>query len=141
MSHVCDEFERATLTAAQMCEQMAPVQAEWQRVANDAQCMDSSKTRPLGKAMANLWPALWSFVECENVVPTNNDEERAVRKVLKLRKVTFGSTSGHGAEQVARFRTILGAAKRQRVALMDWLARRRQTTLDPVTGAPLLQPA
>jgi predicted nucleic acid-binding Zn-ribbon protein len=44
------------------------------------------------------------------------------------------------AEMTARFMTIFGTARRQGVALLDWLVRRREAALAGIPGPLLLAP-
>ena len=75
--------------------------------------------------MLRLWPALWHFVDLEGVVPTNNEEERALRLPVRIRKNSYGSTSETGALFVTRILSVLGTARRQGVQLLDWLKSAR----------------
>jgi len=139
MFDVWHRFERGELDAAGLCQYMAPIQAAWKLAAATAVAAGTvSKTRALGGSMLKLWPALWNFVEYERVVPTNNEAERSIRRPVKIRKNSFGSTCDRGAEMIAHFMTVFGTAKRQDVALLDWLTRRRAAMLAGLPGPPLL---
>ena len=136
MFHVWHEFERGELDANGLAAQMAP--AAWKTIANEALGADGSKTRAFAGNLLKLWPALWSFIEYEGVVPTNNEQEQAIRKVVRLRKTSYGSTSAHGAEMTAHLMTVLGTARRQGLDLLDWLVRRREVALAGIAGPALL---
>jgi len=140
MFHVWHRFERGEINSDGLCTEMAPIQAEWKREV-EAAATDgaASKTRALCGSMVELWPALWNFVECEGVVPTNNEGERAVRRPVKVRKNSFGSTSDRGAKMIADLLTVMGTARRQGVELLDWFVRTRVAALLGVPGPPLLQ--
>ncbi len=88
--------------------------------------------------MLKLWPALWNFVDLEGVVPTNNEQEQAVRIAVRIRKNSYGSTSETGAEFVSRMLSILGTARRKGVAFLDWLKRARIAFRHQLAPPPLL---
>ena len=94
----------------------------------------TGKPRALGRSMLRLWPALWNFVDLEGVVPTNNEQERAIRLPVRIRKNSYGSAGMTGALFVTRMLSIVGTTRRQGVALLDWLKRARNAfrhLLDP----------
>ncbi|WP_264322842.1 IS66 family transposase, partial [Zarconia navalis] len=45
-----------------------------------------------------LEPALWTFVECRGIEPTNNTAERALRSAVIWPRLSFGSDSAVGSE-------------------------------------------
>ena len=52
------------------------------------------------------------FLDDERVPPTNNLAERALRPLVVLRKITFGSRSNAGAKQMAQIMTVGQTARR-----------------------------
>jgi len=141
MFHVWHRFERGEINSDGLVTDMAPIQAEWKReVESAATGAAARRTRSLCGSMLELWPALWNFVEYNDVVPTNNAAERAVRRPVKIRKNSFGSTSDRGANMIADLLTVMGTARRQGVELLDWFVPNRAAALLGVPGPPLLQP-
>ena len=132
-------FERKEIDAAALENQMVPVKSGWEAAARTLAQRPQGKGRALGRSLLALWPALWNFVEYELVQPTNNEQEQGLRKAVKIRKNSFGSTSEAGAKRMAALLTVLGTARRQGVHLLRWLADaldRRTRGLAP----PLLLP-
>lgn len=120
MFSIWHRFEAKAIDSIALQSEMAPVQASWQSEAT-ALAACTGKGRALGKSMLQLWPALWNFLLYEGVVPTNNSMEQAIRKAVKIRKNTFGSTSDDGARRTASLLTVLGTARRQKARLMSFL--------------------
>ena len=125
-----DEFAR----------RMAPTKAAWKTLAEAADTTTTGKARALGRSMLKLWPALWHFVDLEGVVPTNNEQERALRLAVRIRKNSYGSTSETGALFVTRILSILGTARRQGVLLLDWLKNARHAFRHQLDPPQLLAP-
>jgi transposase len=63
----------------------------------------------------------WTFLERDDVEPTNNASERAVRPVVIHRKVTGGFRSAWGAAGYARFISVTQTAQKQSQPLFPTL--------------------
>jgi len=63
-------------------------------------------------------------------VPTNNNAELAVRKVVLWRKVSLGADSEGGCRFVERMLTIAGTARKRGINLLDWLTRALQAKIE-----------
>lgn len=58
-------------------------------------------------------PGEWLvFLDDPRVSPTNNLAERALRPLVVLRKITFGSRSDAGATRMAKLMTVAETARR-----------------------------
>ena len=64
---------------------------------------------------------LWTFVEQEDVEPTNNIAERDVRKAVLWRKGSFGVQSDSGARYVERILTVCATCHRQGKSVIRFL--------------------
>lgn len=124
----------------QLAVLMAPIKERWKELAETAEAATTGKPRALGRSMLKLWPALWHFVNMKGVVPTNNEQERAVRIAVRIRKNSYGSTSETGAQFVSRMLSIIGTARRQGVALLEWLKRARAAFRHGLAPPSLLAP-
>jgi hypothetical protein len=60
----------------------------------------------LSEELLTLWPALWTFAVIEDVEPTNNAAERALRPAVLWRKRCFGAQSEAGNTFVERILTV-----------------------------------
>jgi transposase len=82
---------------------------------------------PFGEAMQERYQRLerhwWVFLEREDVEPTNNASERALRPVVVHRKVNGGFRSEWGAEGYARFVSVVQTAQKQGQAILPSLLR------------------
>ena len=67
------------------------------------------------------WTALWPFARVEDVEPTNNVAERALRPAVLWRKGSFGSDSAAGSRFAERLLTIVTSCRRQRQPPLDFL--------------------
>jgi transposase len=72
---------------------------------------------PLGEPLQQRYRRLeeywWVFLDRDDVEPTNNASERALRPVVVHRKVTGGFRSGWGAEAYALFVSVAQTAQKQ----------------------------
>ena len=66
-------------------------------------------------------PAMWTFIERENVEPTNNIAERAIRPVVLLRKTSLGSQSDRGNRFVERMQTVSATLKKTGRSVHDFI--------------------
>lgn len=64
---------------------------------------------------------LWTFVKDQNVEPTNNTAERAVRQGVLWRKLSFGTQSERGARYVERILTVCATCRLQGRSIIEYL--------------------
>ena len=79
------------------------------------------KARALAKDLLRQWESLWTFVDSEGAVPTNNEAERALRHAVVWRKTSHGIQSEAGAQFVERILTVLGTAAKQSLSILPYL--------------------
>jgi len=65
--------------------------------------------------------ALWTFVDRDDVEPTNNAAERALRPAVIWHNLSFGSQSEAGSEFVASMLTVNRSLKLQGRSILDFL--------------------
>ncbi len=84
--------------------------------------------------------ALWTFVHHEDVEPTNNAAERALRAFVLWRKMSFGAQSDRGSLFAARIMTVAQTLRKQRRHVLAYLTDACEAAL---TGgrAPSLLPS
>jgi transposase len=87
------------------------------------------KARGTAKDLLRQWDRLWTYLEHETAVPTNNEAERAIRKAVLWRKVSLGVESEHGARFVERMLTLAGTARKRGIDLLEWLAQAMTASL------------
>jgi transposase len=65
------------------------------------------------KNLLHYFGALWTFLEAENVEPTNNHAERGLRQAVIWRKKYFGTRSDYGSEFVGKILSFNTTCKLQ----------------------------
>ncbi len=65
--------------------------------------------------------ALWTFVDVENVEPTNNHAERELRAFVLWRKRSFGTQSARGNLYAERLMTVAHTARKQKRNVLEFL--------------------
>lgn len=139
--HLWHQFERDEINRQGLIQAMKPIQAEirkrLQRL-RDAVRQGSGaftvgttkKARGTAGDLLWQWEALWTYVETEGVVPTNNEAERAIRKAVLWRKGSFGAESDEGCRFVERMLTLVGTAAKRSIDLLDWLTQAVQANIE-----------
>ena len=64
---------------------------------------------------------LWTFIDNEEVQPTNNAAEQALRHAVIWRKLSFGTQSASGSRFVERLLTVIETCRRQSRNVYSWL--------------------
>jgi hypothetical protein len=75
--------------------------------------LDSQKAETLQGRIRRYTKEWLTFLDHPSVPPTNNLAEQAVRALVILRKVTFGSRTRTGARRLGTLLTVIQTAKRQ----------------------------
>lgn len=68
-----------------------------------------------------LEPALWTFARVDGVEPTNNHQERLLRRAVLWRKRSFGSWSDAGCRFAERLLTVVQTLRLQDRRVLDYL--------------------
>ena len=89
--------------------------------------ISSKEKTPLAKTvrtcrqLLKVETALWLFVEVENLEPTNNSAERAIRPAVLWKKTSFGSQSENGSIFVARMLTVVSSLRSQNRNVLEFI--------------------
>jgi transposase len=75
----------------------------------------------LATALFIHFERLFTFLEHEEVEPTNNVAERILRTAVQWRKISFGNRSRNGEIATARLLTVAQTCKRQQRHILDYL--------------------
>jgi transposase len=137
--HHWHAFERGEITRAELQRKMGPVKKEIrQRLGVLAKHPSiQRKAKGIATDLIRQWGALWTYLEAENAVPTNNEAESALRKAVLWRKGSFGVNSEAGALFVERILTLAGTTRRRGLDLLGWLTQAIQAALDGVAPPAL----
>jgi transposase len=83
---------------------------------------------------------LWTFVEDQNIPPTNNFVERLVRQGVLWRKTSFGTQSERGARYVERILTVCATCRLQDRSIIEYLRRACRNQLNGILAPNLVVP-
>lgn len=95
---------------------------------------DSWRAPSLCRGILELEAAMWTFVTHENVEPTNNAAERALRPAVIWRKTSLGTQSARGSRFVERLLTCVATLRQQDRNVLDYLTSANDSAL---RGAPI----
>ncbi len=113
-----EHHDRDRLQAA-----IAPIQAQLRQLLEQAS-PKSQRTRWHRRFANNLlkvWPALWTFVTVDDVEPTNNPAERALRGPVIHRKLSHGTRTDDGERFAERALSAAATCRQQRRSLFEFL--------------------
>jgi len=79
------------------------------------------KAAGLCRELRKWWAALWTFARVDDVEPTNNVAERALRPAVLWRKGSFGSDGEADSRFAERLLTVVGSCRQQGRLLLDFL--------------------
>ena len=82
---------------------------------------DSDRAARLQKRLRRYHSEWLTFLDHPGVAPTNNLAEQALRAVVILRKLTFGSRTRAGAKRLGTMMTVIETAKRQGKGVLKFL--------------------
>jgi hypothetical protein len=114
--HKAGEISRETFKLA-----MTPIRKDIERLLTEGTICDHAKTANTCKNILKHKAALWSFVEFEDVEPTNNLAEQLIRFYVLWRKSSFGTQSERGNLFVERMMTVTTTCKLQKRNRYDYI--------------------
>jgi transposase len=119
--HLWHRVRDGTMTRAEFQRASQPVRRQILALLQEGTGLSSGKVSGMCRAILKLKAALFTFVDFENVEPTNNAAERAVRFAVLMRKGCFGSDSASGSRFVERFLTVRATLRSQKRDLYTYL--------------------
>ena len=81
------------------------------------------KTRNFCRNLLKLEYSLWTFTRVDQVEPTNNQAERALRRAVLWRRKAFGTQSESGSRFVERILTVVATLRQQGRSVLDYLQK------------------
>lgn len=81
------------------------------------------RTSGVCREISGVEASLWTFARVEDVEPTNNAAERAVRHAVCWRKTSFGTDSERGSRFVERMLTVVASCRQQGLGVLDFLVQ------------------
>jgi transposase len=130
-----------TLLRPAFQEAMKPIRREVEALLQlGVSLVDHTKTQATCKNILKRHVALWTFVAHEDIEPTNNAAERALRRGVIWRRRSFGTQSQAGSRFVERILTTVTSLRLQQRNVLDFLTEACQA-LNMEWTFPSLLPA
>jgi transposase len=129
-----------TLTRADFQSAMQAIRKEVGALLRIGTFVKQVMTRRTCQNILKVEQALWTFVDCEGVEPTNNAAERALRRGVIWRRRSFGTQSENGSRFVERILTVVISLRQQKRDVLDYLTEACQARTRGC-GSPSLLPA
>jgi transposase len=111
------------LSYQQLDDAMAPLMVTLQGILlAGGRSRDQKLARHCARVL-DVSPALWAFLVCAGVEPTNNHAERVLRRAVLWRRRSFGSQSADGCRFVERLLTVVQSLRLQQRGVLDFLCK------------------
>ncbi len=133
-------FQAGEFRRAELQRRLIPLQARLGRLLRRGQENPDRKAAGLCRQLTKWWAALWTFARVEDVEPTNNGAERALRPAVLWRKGSFGCDSEAGSRFAERLLTVAATCRQQGLGLLEILVVAGEAALRG-TAPPSLIPA
>jgi hypothetical protein len=99
-----------------------PILARLKRACNLGSKSDHAKLKALAKEILNDWDAVVAFVKNPGLPATNNEAERALRWVVLLRKITFGTRTTEGSLSLSATLSIIETCRLRNIDPWNYIA-------------------
>jgi transposase len=126
-------FKDGLLSREELSYWMRPIQRDIERALERGKAAGIDRLSGSCADILAHRDALWTFVSCEGVEPTNNHGELELRDFVLWRKRSFGTQSERGERFAERVMTAVRTARKQGKAVLDFLVR---SVTAYVHGAP-----
>lgn len=110
-----------TLRRSTFRRYMKPLQDRVYDLLQDGMTHGCAKTAKTCGLLAKHFDAMWTFVYCEGVDPTNNAAELRIRHGVLWRKTSYGTHSAEGSRFVERILTVHATLRQQNRRVLDFL--------------------
>ena len=131
-------FKDGHLTRAELAFWMQPLQRNVEQL---LQRGSKSASEGMSGSCADILAhreALWTFVSCEGVEPTNNHAELELRDFVLWRRRSFGTRSQRGDRFAERVMTVVRTARKQGLDVLDFLVRTITASIENTIAPRLL---
>ena len=118
---------------------MKPIQRRVEELLLAGITCNNKKTAGACKRILKVKEALWTFVEKENIEPTNNIAEQILRRIVIWRKTSFGTQSARGTLYMEQIMTVVASCKLQKRNVLNFIVDAINAHLSR-TKAPSLIP-
>ena len=114
-------YRDGTISRAALQRRMAPVRREVEHLLLRGTQSGNKSLVGMCQELHEHRAWLWMFVHCEDVEPTNNASERALRHAVIWRKLSFGTQSAGGSRFVETMLTVIETCRQQRRNVFTYL--------------------
>lgn len=132
-----DDLKRGELTREKFREHMAPLRVQVEAALHRAVAAKITAVSGSCKDILVHGAALWTFVDRDDVEPTNNHAERELRAFVLWRKRSFGTQSDRGNLFAERLMTVAHTARKQNKNVLAFLTSCCTAALDGEPRASL----
>jgi transposase len=115
------ELKAGGLSRSGFQERMGPLIMRVEELLAEGAAGSHKKSAGKCREIRKLRAALWTFVTHENIEPTNNAAERALRPAVIWRRLSFGSASKRGSRFVERMLTVTATCRQQGRNVLEYL--------------------
>jgi transposase len=137
MFHYWHKFKDGTLSRENFKNIMRPIRKRIEALLLEGAFCGNKKTAGMCKKILKVKEALWTFLEIDNVEPTNNIAEQVIRRIVIWRKTSFGTQSKRGTLYLERVMTVVASCKLQSRNVLNFITEAIQAHLSK-TQAPSL---
>ena len=104
--------------------EIAPIQSQLRKLLENASPKSRRNRwhRQFANNLLKVWPALWTFTTTDEIEPTNNPAERALRGPVIHRKLSLGTQSDTGERFAERAHSAAATCRLQRRSLFTYLS-------------------
>lgn len=132
------DYRHGTISRAAFVRRMTPVRREVERLLLRGIASNNKSFVGMCRELYDHREWLWQFVGHEEVEPTNNAGERALRHAVIWRKLSFGTQSAGGSRFVETMLTVIETCRQQRRNAFDYLTDAVQAHLNGHSAPSLL---
>jgi transposase len=115
------DYRAGKLTREQFVAWMAPVRKQVEAALRRGVAADVKRLSGSCTDILEHQAALWTFIERDDVDPTNNHAEREIRAFVLWRKRSFGTQSERGNLFAERLMTVAHTARKQKRDVLEFL--------------------
>jgi hypothetical protein len=132
-------FRDGTMSRIDLQVDVQPIRTQVEDLLEIGTLLGHRQTRRTCQNILKVKQALWTFIDWEDVEPTNNAAERALRRGVLWRKRSFGTQSKAGSESVERILTVVITLRQQNRNVLDYLTAVCKAAIQG-TASPSLVP-
>ena len=120
--HFWHQFKDGDIDRNTLKMKTKPVKIFIERLLRQGKRSKNKRTSGTCRNILSYGPALWRFLETNDIEPTNNLAERLIRTITIWRKTSFGTQSKAGSLYMERVMTVVATCKLQGKNILDYLA-------------------